>query len=94
MPYVVAIVLIITIGITVIVTRALEYREKVDMLQHGFVPKGYAPRANQPTNPTSANPPQIAAPAQPPQPLSSSWNAQDWREGVPVGERAKEDRAG
>ncbi|PZS01997.1 MAG: hypothetical protein DLM69_04405 [Candidatus Chloroheliales bacterium] len=87
MPFIVGIVLIVTIGVVNIVNRAIEYRERVAMLQRGFVPKGY-----QPINPAATQPSQPVSPsALPPAP----WNAQQWREGVPtsryVGELAKDD---
>ena len=91
LPFVVAIVLIVTVGVVNIVNRAIEYREKVDMLKHGLVPKGY-----QPINPAAAAPDKPSAPPAEPAALPPApWNPQQWSEGVPtsryVGELAKDD---
>ena len=90
LPFVVAIVLIVTVGVSTIVTRAIEYREKVDMLKHGYVPKGY-----QPINPAAAQSNEQPAAKSGPAALPfAPWSAQEWSEGVPtsryVGELAKD----
>jgi len=48
MPFIIPIVLFICLTISIIATRALTYRERVEMLKHGFVPKGYQPINQQP----------------------------------------------
>ncbi len=90
LPFVVAIVLIVTIGVVNIVTRAIEYREKVEMLKRGYVPKGYVP-----INPVATAQSQpTAAPASPAALPPAPWSAQQWQEGVPtsryMGELAKD----
>ena len=89
LPFIIPIVLIITIGVVIIVTRAIEYREKVEMLKHGYVPKGYQPAQR---NGAAQTPGQSEQPAAlPPAP----WGAQQWQESVQTsrypGELAKDD---
>ncbi len=48
MPFIISIVLVICLTILIIVARALTYRERVEMLKRGYVPKGYQPINQQP----------------------------------------------
>lgn len=95
MPYIVAIVIILVVGamLYAIVTQALAYREKMEMLKRGFVPTGY-----QPINPAATHESQPTTQSDQPAALPPApWGAQQWQEGVQTtrypGEQAKNERS-
>ncbi len=48
MPFLVPITLFISVALAAVFIRLIAYRERVAMIRHGYVPKGYQPINQQP----------------------------------------------